>query len=323
MSINSLYYMNNGKWEILPLWGQLFFDLGYSVGSLNSSENRVVAGLALPTRAYAASLTAMGVVAGKLSLPASDSDALIRFQQLTSLTIGTSLIYRKIGRVVKCRFDGIKEDRGCSMIWLNTPSKVYKLPPSLALQVEIPTKEFTSPPKRSDRRTSSDVSPFLSLFLGTEAAKAVTLQSEIDCIIIGSLGRLKEEVNETQLAVKDSDGAFVSGTFQDILRVRRFSSHEAYRSDIYHVHSNESVERPKETPLVTIFDGATSFLKSREIWHHSHHIALFDQTEPEFDAGVQAFNEDFIKNHLDDMDISRLIKIPVRIPLSIYLERRK
>lgn len=315
--------MNDGKWKTLPLWGQLLFDLGCSLGSLNSSENRIVVGVALPTRAYAAPLTAMGVVAGKLSLTTSGDDALTRFQQIASLTIGTSLIYRKPDKVVKGTFEGIEEDKGCSTIRLRAGSQYYLLPPSLALQVEIPTKEFTSPPKRADRRTSNEVSPFLSLFLGKEAAKAVTLQSEIDCVMIGSLGRLKEEVNETQFAVKDSSGAFISGTFQDVIRVRRFSSHEAYRSDVYHVHSNENVGSYQEIPLVAIFDGATSFLKSREIWHDSHHIALFDQTEPEFDAGVQAFNEDFIKHHLDNVDLSRPIKIPVQVPLSIYQERRK
>lgn len=315
--------MNDGKWKTLPLWGQLLFDLGYSLGSLNSSENCIVVGIALPTRAYAASLTAMGVVAGRLSLFINSNDVLTRFQQLASLTIGTSLIYRKPDKVVKGIFEGIEEDKGCSGIRLRAGSQCYILPPSLALQVEIPTKEFTSPPKRSDRRTSNEVSPFLSLFLGKEVAKAVTLQSKIDCVMIGSLGRLKEEVNETQFAVKDSSGTFISGTFQDVIRVRRFSSHEAYRSDIYHVHSNENVGSYQETPLVAIFDGATSFLKSREMWQNSHHIALFDQTETEFDAGVQAFNEGFTKNRLDGLDLNKPVKVPIKLPISIYQERRK
>ena len=124
MLINRVCYMNDGKWKTLPLWGQLLFDLGCSLGSLNSSENRIVVGVALPTRAYAAPLTAMGVVAGKLSLTTSGDDALTRFQQIASLTIGTSLIYRKPDKVVKGTFEGIEEDKGCSTIRLRAGSQI-------------------------------------------------------------------------------------------------------------------------------------------------------------------------------------------------------
>ncbi len=321
---NRLYYMSKGKWEALPSWGQLFFDLGYALAVLDDSENRVVAGLALPTRAYAASLAALGVVVGRLSLLANGSEALKRFQQLATLAIGTSLFYRRNppGERVKVFFDGLSEDK--SYICLRAGTYVYKIPPSLALQVEFPAREFASLPSRqSHGLTGTTVSPFLSHFLGLAIAKSVALQSRLDCMMIGSLGRLEKEVNETQFAVRDSNGKFISGTLQDIMRVRRFSSNEAYRSDIYHMHSKGGVGIHQEMPLVTIFDGATSFLKSRNTWRHPHCIVLFDQTEPEFDAAVQAFNEDFIKNHLDDVDLKRQIKVPAKVPISVYQEVRK
>ena len=68
MKPNSLYYMNKETWIPLPSWGQFFLDLGYALAIHDDPRNRVIAGLALPTRAYAASLTATGIIAGRLSL---------------------------------------------------------------------------------------------------------------------------------------------------------------------------------------------------------------------------------------------------------------
>ena len=323
MPPSRLYYKNNGKWEALPLWSQFFFDLGYALASLEDSKNRVVVGVALPTQAYAAAFSAIGVVAHRLSLLPNSSDALKRFHQLTSVTIGTSIIYRKFDRVIRGTFEGVEVDKGCSRIRLRSGNQWYVIPPSLALQLEIPEKEFSSPPKQSYRRTSSKVSPFLLQFLSQEAAKVVSLQSQFDCVIIGSLGRLRREVNETQLAVQNTSGKLVSGSFQDILRARKFSTNEAYRSDVYHIHSKESIEDSPEVPLVTVFDGAASFLKARNAWQCSHSIVLFDLTEPEFEAGRQAFNMNFIKNHLDETTINWQLNIPTGLQISIHQEAKK
>lgn len=81
--------------------GTVFLDLGYALATEDTNENRIVVGLALPTRAYAASLIATGIVAGKLSQPIKGDKAIERFQELSILPIGTSLIYRRCNKSIK------------------------------------------------------------------------------------------------------------------------------------------------------------------------------------------------------------------------------
>jgi hypothetical protein len=332
MQPQSLYYMRKRNWIPLPQWGQFFLDLGYALAIRDNPESRVIAGLALPTRAYAAALAATGIVAGTLSLLTQDAGSYTRFQELCTLEIGSSLIYRTGNKRVKVFFDGAEVRGGDTKILLRAENQkgglTYVIGQKHALQVEFPAKEFTSLPKRSYGRTDRTVSPFLTHFLDQETAKAVVLQSHLDCMIIGSIGRLDQEINCTSFATQNAKGEFVSGTLQDVLRVRRFSTNaETYRSDIYYTHTRDHPrDHPgihQEMPAVIIFDGSTSYLKWRAFWRHPHCIVLLDQTEPGFDAAVQTFNEECIKNHLNDMAFKTQLKAPKGVPVSIYQEVRK
>lgn len=58
-----LYFANNfNEWVPLPLWGTFFINLGRYVAESNTGENRLVVGLAVPTRNYASALAALGIV---------------------------------------------------------------------------------------------------------------------------------------------------------------------------------------------------------------------------------------------------------------------
>ena len=323
MKSATLHYLSKERWTPLPQWGQFFLDIGHALSAREENGNRIVVGLALPTRAYAASLIAAGIVVGRASL-SDQNEALERFQQLASLEIGTSLLYRKEGKRVKTLFQGVEKKGNRSWLKLDSGSEKYMVPPNLALQVEFPAKQFASPPKRSSRKTSTAISPFLANFLSQKTAKEAILRSHLDCLIIGSAGRLDREVNDISFAVMDTTGKFVEGKAQDIIRVRRFSQNEAYRSDVYYTHGRDFLERQAEMPSVVIFDGSTSFLKWKAYWSHPHCVVIFDQTERDFDAAIQVFNEEFIKNHLDEeVDLNLSLEIPKRLPLSIYQEVRK
>ncbi len=211
------------------------------------------------------------------------------------------------------------------MIRLRAGDKTYyEIPPALALNVEFPAREFASLPKRSNKWIDETIPPFLTNFFGQEAAKAAILESHSNCVIIGPIGRLDEEVNCVPFAVQVAGGGFEQGVLQDIIRTRRFSIiAETYQSDIYHTHSKDHAGIEQEMPPVIIFDGATSFLKWRACWSHPHYIVLLDQTEPGFDSAVQVFNEEYIKNHLKDVVLSKQLELPKRVPISIYQELRK
>jgi len=215
-------------------------------------------------------------------------------------------------------------DKGHSpMIRLRAGNEWYIIPPKLALQVEFPVKAFTSPSKRS-RHTNVTTSNFLAHFLNSEIAKVVVSRSHLDCIIIGATNFLSKEITEPLFATKETNGGFVTGELQDIIRVRKFTTDSAaYRSDIYYTHGKGLGEKSQEIPDVIIFDGATSFIKWQSLWHYSHLIALFDQTDSNFDAAIQVFNEENIKKGSDRVAFSNDFKPPVGMSLSIYQETRK
>jgi hypothetical protein len=320
---SSLYYQHKEGWLPLPAWAKFLLDLGFVLATQSNSGNRIVAGLALPIRSYAAPFIATSIIAGKLSLLTEINDAAERFEQISSLPIGTPLIYRKIGKRIKGIFDGIEEVKGCVMILLRAYDELYKIPSALALQVDIPSTVPKSLPRRSNRRTKTAIPPFLSLFLGQERAKAVVLQSHLDCMIIGPIAPLTAEVTGTKLAVQDSTGAFVPGTFQDIIRVQRLAKEaESYRSELYYTHMRELEEQRQENPVFVIFDGAASFLKWRDFWRYSNWVVLLDQTEADFTTAVHTFNEDCVKNEVKKADLSIPLSPPSRMPIAVYQEDR-
>ena len=323
MQLDDLHYRQKGQWVPLPQWSQFCLELGYLIGVQEVTENRLVVGVAIPIRAYVASFTAVGVIAGSISRQNHSNNALKRFQQLFTLASGTSLYYRREnGERVKVIFDGPTSDG--SMIELHSMAHTFKIPPNLAMRVEFPSKELTQLPGRSYRQSSTIIPPFLSYLFSEAVAKEIILQSRLDCLIIGSVGRIEQEINYTKFAVQDAKGEFLDGVLQDVVRVRRFSAgKETYRSDIFYTHSNEHPGSQQEIPEVVIFDGAKSFLKWGYNYRYAHCIVLLASTEPEFDAAVQTFNESFTKYHLGEVAFKKRLNLPKGIPISIYQERRK
>ncbi len=143
MLSNHLYYQSKGNWTQLPEWGQFLLDLGYALAFEEDRKHRIVVGLALPTRAYAAPLIATGIITGKLSLLIESNEANQRFQDLCALPVGTSLIYRRERELVEVLFDGY-DDNNHSMIRLYNDKQKYIIPTksALTLQVEFPSKSI-------------------------------------------------------------------------------------------------------------------------------------------------------------------------------------
>lgn len=85
---------------------------------------------------------------------------------------------------------------------------------------------------------------------------------------------LRKEAQSTEFAARSSNGAFVEGTLQEVLRVREFSSaNQSYRSQVFSVNNRKlpgTAGRMK--PAFAVFDGATGFLKWREKFRNSDWI---------------------------------------------------
>jgi hypothetical protein len=318
-SIN-LFYESSTSWTLLPDWARFFIDVGIAVISNENISKRAVVGLALPARAYAAPLVAFGVTMGKFVASSRDLEATRRFQQLCELKSNTPLFYRRNAKLIKVFFDGLEEMDGEMKLCLSTKGERYWITSKQALQVEFPAKGFSTMPKRPSQRVRERPSQFLTSLFGVQTAKAITSQSSLDSLIIGPLSQLKEEIQAWPIAVQTGEG-FAKGFLQDVIRVRRFSKRtQAYRSEIYHVHSKECENAGQEIPAVVIFDGGAGFSKWRDSWRQSDWVVLFDQTEAEFDVAVQAFNDEYIKSSIGDRELSWFPASPAYIPTSMYQE---
>lgn len=311
-------------WIPLPAWARFLLDMGFALATQDDPGNRIVACLALPIGSYGAPLIATGVIAGRFSLLAQNNDALERFEQIRALPLGTTLAYRNIGRRIKGHFDGIEEAKEYPMILLRTnEGLLYKIPSTLALQLNIQATVSKSLPRKSNRKTKTALPPFLSLFLGQERAMAVMLQSHLDCVIIGPIARLTAEITETRFAVRDTTRGFVPGTLQDVIHARRLAKEtESYRSELYYTHARELEEKRQEIPVFVIFDGAVSFLKWRDFWRCSNWVVLLDQTETDFDTAVHTFNEECVKNEVKKANLGISLSPPSRMPVAVYQEDR-
>jgi hypothetical protein len=316
----NLFYNSPTGWTPLPNWAHFFIDLGASVSTYGNARNRVVVGLALPARSYAASLVAFGVTAGKFDSANKELEAVKRFQQLCELKHNTPLFYRKKGELIRVFFDDLEEIDGETKIRLITNGARYWITPKQALQVEFPAKDFSELPKRPSRRLSAHPSRFLSSLFDTDAVTSILSQSSLDSLTIGALHQLDEEIQAWPIALKTGE-EFVTGFLQDVIRVRRFSKQvDTYRSEIYHVTSKGCNNAGKEIPSVVIFEGGAGFLRWRDAWRESSWVILFDQTEAEFDIAVQAFNDEYIKSPADGRDVPGFPIIPAYIPAAAYQE---
>lgn len=322
----NLFYRSATNWIPLPDWGTYFVEIGMALANYDNTQKRVIAGLALPTLSYAAPLISLGITLGEITPVNEKNEATKRFQQLSSLNKDTPLFYRQNQKkkLTKVFFAGLKQDNGEAKIHLDTKTngEGYFITPQQAFQVEFPAKDFPAILKRPSRRITSHLSPFISNLLDASRVATITSRSSLDSVTIGSLYRLKEEVQGRQFAAQ-KDGEFIHGSLQDIIRVRAFlKDTETYRSEIYSVNSNECTNLSQEIPTVVVFDGAKSFLKWRTFWLQSHWVVLLDQTELDFDLAIQAFNHEYVMSSAHERDVCGFPLAPTNIPVAIYQEER-
>jgi len=322
-----LFYEEDGKWVPLTEWCYFFIRLGTIVAAAWDIEKRLVAGLILPTRAYAACLAAAGTVIARAPIPVSDlAGAEEHFDKLCRLEIGTPLVYRNGNREFKGIFAGVTTFNDETRIRVQIGNKeggnlTALLNKEMSLAVSIAAIEDVKLPKKQAGRKIVRRKGFLDSMLGKVNSCGFALSSRLDCAILGPVSVLKREVTETGLAVR-VPGGFTEGTFQDILRVRRFLSEgKAFRTEIYPASGKvpPTLENSSD-PCVVIFDGAAGFLKWRDNWRISNWIVLIDRTGPNFREAVEMVNQQFIKNRTGNCPELDIPPVPPGIEIIVYEE---
>jgi len=320
-----LYYEHSSGWLPLPYWGQFFLEVGARLARYPIRPCRCVLGLAVPTKAYAAALTATGV-ATSLALasrftPADEAD---HAERLRHLRQGTPLIYRKGNKYTKGVFDRWYVENSVQYVRLRTGrfgNEAISIPQGLLLGVDILRNAAFKLPRRQTMRdiVSNKELNFLSSCLGDRLAHEIIAYSRLDCLIIGSKEQLRREACDTRLAIKSTRSHLIEGSLNMLARTRELlGDSSAHRSAVYSSASSNQVFMDKP-PTVVIFNGATGFLRCRDLWRSSHWIVLLDRTEPRFQEAVEVLNQEYMQR-ADEVPSESLPVLPKGIEAIWYNE---
>lgn len=327
MNLDNVYYLDGREYRPFPEWARFFFTLGTVFGK-QEWNGRLVAGLALPVRDYAAVLLATGIIVRSAQASNSNSEILAHFQELCSLDIGTALIYRRGNRKYKADFAGVDETGVEKRIKIRVQSEKGKqgrnlthiLTPALAQTVSIAPRPFSSLPQSQKGRTIQAQTGFLSTVLGTENVQRFVSQSHLNCLMIGPAKSLEAESTGTLLATRNQDGKLVESTLQEVLRVRRLvSSDGTYRSEIS--TSKRKVET-SEKPDFVVFDGATGFRKWRDTLRNSHWIVLLSRTDSDFKDAVDLLNQEYLMHGSSIVKSNAMPDLPPGVEAMFFEEKR-
>lgn len=303
-----LFLTDNDTWKSLPAWADFLIQVGQRVAEQPLEETRLVCGLALPTRAYAAALCALGTVKCRCLERAAPPDPQEHLQRLLALPKDTPLRYMVGGQIALAVHGGEQKVDGqprLRILYQDPRARVKEwsgklLDAQMSLGVGVASDKGDKMLKRKTMR-HVELSEFLTCFLGDQGDHTqYTLDSRMECAILGPGTTLRDEICETKLALEDN-GRNKVGCLQDILRVRRFlRPDEPYKSDVFPI-SNQAVPVEGDKPCVVVFDGAAAFIRWRDYWRASHWIVLLDSTDRQFYDGVEVLNAEWRQNRLQNV----------------------
>ena len=284
-----LWYTHGGETKALPGWAQWMIGIGRLAAQPTGSRQRCLIVVAVPCRAYAAVMAAIGCVRSMQEpsvklIDSSDAAALAaHFESLCRLGPGATVTVagevRRVARVVGVEhFDGeqhvvVEQDP-------NTRRACMRKFPERAAHLLIPRG------------------------LGLRA------------LIVGALALLEQEI--TCGDVVTSDGR----PLQEILRVRRFlgSRPKDIRCGLAGAGAELHSELTDAQPAVVVFDGAQGFRRWKEAWRSSAWVVVLDRTSTQFEEGVALVEEEFFQR-IDDADLVNGLDVPPGIEVMGFRRR--
>ena len=333
-SKTSLYFTKDAnKWVPLPAWGNFFIDIGRSVVENGNDQNRLVVALAVPTRTYAAAFAAFGVVFGR----AVSSNKIIHedvFDHLCKLRKGARVFYKKntnTNEWSSAIYDGVCNDYDQPRIRIRVkqeikskkkeePDTTYLICRKDSYKVRLADEKSKLTLKQRNSSQPIIIKKFLEGCLSEADALKLSTITQLDCVILGRVSNLREESTKIPFACSSNKSSLKEGVLQDILRVQTFftSEDQPYRSEVLPVTGYKQPRIIDElVPHVTIFDGATGFIKWHDFYRHSHSIILLERTETRFREAVDIINQDY--NHrICEGGIKNTAPTPPGVELVIY-----
>jgi len=320
----NLYYEKHGELNLLPEWAYFYMNLGILIRKIECSQSRIVASLAVPTRAYSAALIMTGAVISAIAENSTSDEVQVR--HILNQSPGTPVHVRRTnGRKLKGIIVDFKERNNKKHVVIQTASnevRWYDLE-EYASRITVSETEITVPKNQQQGYMLESPSSFLEGLFGTDLAQAHVLESSFEALVVGKTTLLQTEMCEMPFWYLNSKSPSHSrsGFLQDIVRIQQFSgANHAYKAQCISSSSSNSRDSAgnREPPLV-IFDGATAFLKHSHLWDKVHQIIILDRTERQFIDAVEAVNQRHAYRLHDVQDLQ--IRIPAGIELMLFAEQ--
>lgn len=275
----------------LPGWARFYVDLGASVETIFTGRRWTA--IAAPTRGFAAALIAVGHVLGRVRRSPSPEPAAVE-SAIRSLRVGTRLFYYPSP---VCKWEGefggvVTTTAEFAMIRIRdrddaVDSRTICVPVHRWDHIIVPDSSFPVARLRASARRL----PLAGLLAGLSDAKCLAERAHLGlamCHIIGNLGALRREICDTLFSSSNGISQF-TGTLNDVLRVKRWSRpDDGVLTDVLSARETRG-DLPPQISLA-IYDGASAFLRYRDLWQPAHSIVVLDRAEHQFEDAAAEVN---------------------------------
>lgn len=217
----SLAIGEQDSWTALPTWAKFFIELGWGLGEINGLGDRMIVGVSVPSRAYAAAFAALGTVLSRAAIPVTANTADEHFGHFAELPPGTPVTLIEGNRKLKGLLTGCKELYGEPKVGVQVENKAggsltHWLPAKQAHRISARPDGEAKLPKKKTRHRIVSRDAFLKHLLAGESPWQFASASRLDCVLLGSITVLRQEIRETVFGLP-AGRQIEAGTLNDVL----------------------------------------------------------------------------------------------------------
>ncbi len=319
-TLGQLLFRDGPHWQALPPWALFYLELGVIMGSRPAANGpRTVLALAVPSRSYVATLIAAGSILARAALFHKLEPPEEHIAWLSQLAPGTPVLVSDSRRRLRGKFQRIVPRIGHNyyMVQIDSGAQTLKGFPPEAIQPL--DKEDIKLPNQQKGRVRQDIAPLVSELLG-EFAIPFSNRTCLDCVLVGTVSVLSEEVEQQGFAIATSGQKYAAGVLRDLVRPKRsLQANSAYRSRIL-----PSGNRRKEayarllSPHLVIFDGSPSYLNQHQAWRASNIVCVLDQTESQFSVAADEVNQTYYRRSNAETTVVELPPVPAGVEAMLF-----
>jgi hypothetical protein len=317
LMLGTLGYRQDGSVSVLPPWAAFLISVGRFGVEHRLPGRRLVVGVSVPTRAFAAAFCALGVAIAAYEDPEAH-DPRQQLERLRSLPRGTPVRYRSGNHLYCGRFREIANVKGTAHIVIDMGGYEYRRPWYAADFVQLlePEEEFVR------RRLLATNPDFVRACLPGVDPFAHAGFTNLDCMIVGIKHPLRAEICDEPIWAITDGGVPFCGCLNDLLRCDAFelNANDHDRTVIVSAYGQGPPDKYAHAdPPAVVFDGAPGFLRLRSHWRRSPWILVADRTSPSALDAAGAFNQELAMS-IADAPLGGLGSIPDGIELAAFYE---